>query len=1358
MKPLSFTSDHSLLLLGVVWSLLRGYTGSGTSTPNPESIVTNATEIVTTTTLQTTLMTTPSTTKPPPANAEGFKSVGQNETSVTLQWKKVENILTYVLVSSDGEKTVTAEMGNEPVTHVTSGLTNGTKYNFTLFTVSENVRSSGVSISAATAPRNAADFKSVVQTETSVTLQWNKVENILTYTLVSSKGEISVTASEGNQQVTHTISGLSSGTKYDLSLFTVFETVRSSGVNLTAVTAPRNAAEFQSVGQNETSVTLQWNKVNGSLTYTLLSIKGEISVTALEIDQQVTHTISDLSSGTKYDISLFTVFENVSSSGVNLTAVTVPLNAGQFQSVGQNETSVTLQWNKVNGSLTYTLVSIKGEISVTALEIDQQVTHTISDLSSGTKYDISLFTVFETVRSSGVNLTVVTAPRNAAEFQSVGQNETSVTLQWNKVNGSLTYTLLSIKGEISVTALEIDQQVTHTISDLSSGTKYDISLFTVFENVSSSGVNLTAVTVPLNAGQFQSVGQTETSVTLQWNKVNGSLRYTLVSIKGEISVTASEGDQQVTHTISDLSSGTKYDFSLFTVFETISSSGVNLTAVTAPRNAAEFKSVGQNETSVTLQWNKVNGSLTYTLVSIKGEISVTASEENQQVTHTISDLSSGTKYDISLFTVFENVSSSGVNLTAVTVPLNAGQFQSVGQNETSVTLQWNKVNGSLTYTLVSSKGEISVTASERDQQVTHTISDLRSGTKNDISLFTVFETVRSSGVNLTAVTVPPAVSLVNVTERSVTSLALKWQNVDKDWSYSLQINGIDVTVTPELSSNVVSYSVTSLQPGTEYLFSVITLFSRLNSTAYEGFTVTAIDCASVAWHVTNSSIQGMVPGLFSKATANETHVSPAGGDVSFTGLYPGATYEVSLVYESNSTLFEQCRHSLIVLPPSLNAHCEYSENGYSILIVWDKPDGVWTEVEVNVSGQTHMVPQNGEQHTKISGFSPARTYVVSLDSLSGYARSYEPLVFLCSTDPRGVIAGSVLGVLLLIALVCMVLFILLKRPDLIRKHQFRSGSKLSRKSYRTISVAEFPGHFFHLSEDDNKGFSEEYEHLQLVGTEQSKKAADQPENRKKNRFNNVLSYNWSRVKLTASKSKGTSDYINANYMPGFNSKTEYIATQGPLPSTATDFWRMIWEQKVKGIVMVTNCVELGRTKCDQYWPADRKPRLHGEVLITVRSEHREPHWTLREFSVKNRNMSEERTVRHFHFTAWPDHGVPQGTKDLIQFRGLVRRHIEREGTGAPTVVHCSAGVGRTGTIIALDVLLQQLDQNKAVSINGFVHKMRLSRPHMVQTESQYVFLHQCIMDCLPQQEMTEEAIYENSEMIYVNATALKEFH
>ncbi|XP_053301824.1 uncharacterized protein LOC128460608 [Pleuronectes platessa] len=377
------------------------------NTTTQTTVVTNSTPVATTV-MNTTIATTP---VPTPANAEDFKSVGQNENSITLQWKKVENILTYVLVSSDGLDTnVTAEMGNKPVTHVTSGLTNGTKYNFTLFTVSEKVRSSGVSISAFTAPPNAEDFKSVGQNETSVTLHWKKVENILTYVLVSSDGEINVNAEMGNEPVTHVTSGLTNGTKYNFTLFTVSENVRSSGVSISAFTAPSNAEDFKPVRQNETSVTLQWKKVENILTYVLVSSDGlDTNVTAEMGNKPVTHVTSGLTNGTKYNFTLFTVSEKVRSSGVSISAFTAPPNAEDFKSVGKNETSVTLQWKKVENILTYVLVSSDGlDTNVTAEMGNKPVTHVTSGLTNGTKYNFTLFTVSKKVRSSGVSISAFT--------------------------------------------------------------------------------------------------------------------------------------------------------------------------------------------------------------------------------------------------------------------------------------------------------------------------------------------------------------------------------------------------------------------------------------------------------------------------------------------------------------------------------------------------------------------------------------------------------------------------------------------------------------------------------------------------------------------------------------------------------------------------------------------------------------------------------------------------------------------------------------------------------------------------------------------------------------------------------------
>uniref|UniRef100_A0A8B9HLD4 protein-tyrosine-phosphatase n=1 Tax=Astyanax mexicanus TaxID=7994 RepID=A0A8B9HLD4_ASTMX len=213
---------------------------------------------------------------------------------------------------------------------------------------------------------------------------------------------------------------------------------------------------------------------------------------------------------------------------------------------------------------------------------------------------------------------------------------------------------------------------------------------------------------------------------------------------------------------------------------------------------------------------------------------------------------------------------------------------------------------------------------------------------------------------------------------------------------------------------------------------------------------------------------------------------------------------------------------------------------------------------------------------------------------------------------------------------------------------------------------------------------------------------------------------------------------------------EYIATQGPLPGTKDDFWRMVWEHNVYNIVMVTQCVEKGRVKCDQYWPTDREPLYYGELVVHMLSESVLSEWIIREFKISREGqLSYPRIVRHFNYTVWPDHGVPETTQSLIQFVRTVRDYIDRAPTSGPTVVHCSAGVGRTGTFIVLDRALQQLDSRGTVDIYGSVRDLRLHRIHMVQTESQYMFLHQCVRDVLRarklrcEQENPLYPIYEN---------------
>ncbi|NXP91042.1 PTPRJ phosphatase, partial [Passerina amoena] len=369
------------------------------------------------------------------------------------------------------------------------------------------------------------------------------------------------------------------------------------------------------------------------------------------------------------------------------------------------------------------------------------------------------------------------------------------------------------------------------------------------------------------------------------------------------------------------------------------------------------------------------------------------------------------------------------------------------------------------------------------------------------------------------------------------------------------------------------------------------------------------------------------------------------------------------------------------------------------------------------------------------------------DSYVSFSPCSEPV--LLPQDP-GVIAGVVIGCLLaILAVVAVVGFIFWRRR---RKDKRNTEVSFSPIKSKMIKVENFESYFKKQQADSNCGFAEEYEELKSAGVLQPKFAAELPENRGKNRYNNVLPYDISRVKLS-NQSSGT-DYINANYMPGYNSKKAFIAAQGPLPNTIEDFWQMVWEKSIYSIVMLTKCVEQARTKCEQYWP-DKQPKSYGDIIVTMVSEVVLPEWTIRDFTVEKSNTAESHTVRQFHFTSWPDHGVPETTDLLINFRHLVHEYNSQNPVDSPTLVHCSAGVGRTGTFIAIDRLIQQMEMENTVDVYGVVYDLRMHRPLMVQTEDQYVFLNQCVMDIIKsQRERKTDLIYQNvtAMAIYENFT------
>ncbi|ELW47686.1 Receptor-type tyrosine-protein phosphatase V [Tupaia chinensis] len=239
--------------------------------------------------------------------------------------------------------------------------------------------------------------------------------------------------------------------------------------------------------------------------------------------------------------------------------------------------------------------------------------------------------------------------------------------------------------------------------------------------------------------------------------------------------------------------------------------------------------------------------------------------------------------------------------------------------------------------------------------------------------------------------------------------------------------------------------------------------------------------------------------------------------------------------------------------------------------------------------------------------------------------------------------------------------------------------------------------------------------LKEVGKEQPRLEAEHPANTAKNRYPHVLPYDHSRVRLSQLEGEPHSDYINANFIPGYTHPQEFIATQGPLKKTLEDFWRLVWEQQVHVIVMLTVGMENGRVLCEHYWPADSTPVTHGHITIHLLVEEPEDEWTKREFQLQHVAQQQQRRVKQLQFTTWPDHSVPEAPSSLLAFVDLVREQVKAtQGTG-PILVHCSAGVGRTGTFVALLRLLEQLEEEKVVDVFNAVYALRLHRPLMIQT-------------------------------------------
>ncbi|KAG7279229.1 hypothetical protein CRUP_013621 [Coryphaenoides rupestris] len=599
----------------------------------------------------------------------------------------------------------------------------------------------------------------------------------------------------------------------------------------------------------------------------------------------------------------------------------------------------------------------------------------------------------------------------------------------------------------------------------------------------------------------------------------------------------------------------------------------------------------------------------------------------------------------------------------------------------------------------------------------HTFSYLHSGTPYNISVATVgLLELRSNNVWTSATTRPERVtSLDNTTDEEAISLTWARPGGYKlSYRYLVKWGGSDGQIN-NTETTQETLDVSSLSPGSRYQFTVIT--ATLDDTPSDAVDLSICTKASPVPNLTCDSPNG------ANAEITLSWTRPKGMHSGFTlGHRQNQSSDGpinSISQPVGGTCSPNCNHTV----PGLQYHRAY------LLTIQTQSCGSPSKPRslVCTTGITNpFIPSNYESVVTVTDtMHDMFTLNINsslLDSRNGPISHYGVIVSSNTNVVIGMAVGASLGIF-------CVLFVI------------TIGFIIYWKKNMSVHMGNYEAYYKKQKADSNCGFAEEFEDLKPVGTAQPKTSALVLENKPKNRYNNVLPYDTSRVKLSIHGSP-FDDYINANYIPGFNSKKEFIAAQGPLPATVNEFWRMVWEKNVQTMVMLTRCNEQGRVKCEKYWPEDSKH--FGNITVTMTSEIVLEDWTLRDFYIKNVKTAETRSMRHFHFTAWPDHGVPESTELLINFRHLVREHMDQYSAHSPTVVHCSAGVGRTGTLIAIDRLIFQIERESVVDVYGIIHDLRMHRTLM----DQYVFLNQCAMDIIKSRTGT------NVDLIYQNTGAM----
>ncbi|XP_043938794.1 receptor-type tyrosine-protein phosphatase eta isoform X2 [Protopterus annectens] len=1303
-----------------------------------------------------------------PEKVTDLITVNVTVTSISLTWTAPVGLHSYYIVTASGSPSVTNNVTKDNVT--ITGLISGASYIISVVAVSYDQTKMGDSaiINGSTKPGPIKELTVKNITTTYLYLTWMAADGEYSYFMVNVSGDKLKNMTV--KDVFANITDLTPGGNYSISVSPVSSNDKIIGESTVIYnsTKPEKVTNLNIINVTTTSLYLTWTEPEGLHSYYIVNATGASSNSIPVTTDYVNMT--GLIPGGNYSISVsaYSYDETTLGEATVKKGSTKPEKVTNLNIINVTTTSLYLTWTEPEGLHSYYIVNATGASSNSTPVTTDYVNMT--GLIPGGNYSISVsaYSYDETTLGEATVTSGSTEPEKVTNLNIPNVTTTSLYLTWTAPEGLHSYYIVNATGASSNSIPVTTDYVNMT--GLIPGGNYSISVSAYsYDRTTLGEATVTnGSTKPEKVTNLNIINVTTTSLYLTWTAPEGLHSYYIVNATGASSNSIPVTTDYVNMT--GLIPGGNYSISVsaYSYDGTTLGKATVTNGSTKPGKVKDLAVANKTTTSLYVTWTAPDGKYSKFKVSLDG--ATNSSEEVQTQFVNMTGLLPGEVYriNVTVYSLDATVTGEVSEYYNTTRPTEVSDLRAENVTTTKVDLKWiapKDYKESYKY-IVQSTYDMSNYINKFETANFTTVENLTSGANYNFSVTVVTQDGTKGKPFSIQQCIPPGSVLAYPCISPVKSnkISLKWTcpNGLKD---HFVINVTDPrSIVMSINKNV------TCSAGTQQTEDITGL---LYSTTYSVI-ISTVSCSTNSASLTcNTSITDPPPPHFYPL------LSPSITSSSFTFSFDPNIFDSTngpIIAYAVIVATTDDGNSEAVLAHTYDEFMKKAYSSYVAKIIKINPDGTTraqdakaqsSPISVTVGDDTTA---NGYKNGKLQPLGTYRYKIYGLtkvesDSTSklipsecyfSYTNYSQPFTL---PQDTGVIVGAVLGTLLGIAVIIIIILLIIN----FRRHESKvqglcpfftksrtpanatpMSNKRRVKTNNPVALEKFENYYKSQHADSNCGFAQDFEDLRPVGIDQFKRAAEHPENKQKNRYANVLPYDVSRVKLHPIHNP-SDDYINANYMPGYFSKQEFIATQGPLANTLNDFWRMIWEKNVHTIVMLTRCIEQGRAKCEEYWPNKGQSQSYGDISIESSAEICLPEWTIRDFTL--RQTKEERLVRQFHYTAWPDHGVPETTELLINFRHLVRQHMN-DHQDCPTIVHCSAGVGRTGTFISIDRIIYQVENDNHVDIYGIVHDLRMHRPLMVQTEDQYVFLNQCALDFIKSHASKNgNLIYENTAVI-----------